>query len=71
MTVQLLGNLEPFGDYSCNVLGNMRGKILGYNNEAPQITIEWMDEPAYCHEIGTEEVVDQPWFHEVKRYLES
>ena len=31
LTVQLLSNLEPFGDYSCNVLRNMRGKILGYN----------------------------------------
>ena len=30
-----------------------------------------MDEPAHCHEINTEEVVDQPWFREVKRYLEA
>ena len=30
-----------------------------------------MDEPAHCHEINTEEVVDQPWFHEVKKYLEA
>ena len=30
-----------------------------------------MDEPAYCHEINTEEEVDQLWFHEVKRYLEA
>ena len=30
-----------------------------------------MDEPAHCHEINTEEVVDQPWFHELKRYLEA
>ena len=30
-----------------------------------------MDEPTHCHEINTEEVVDQPWFHEVKRYLEA
>ena len=30
-----------------------------------------MEEPAHCHEINTEEVVDHPWFHEVKRYLEA
>ena len=30
-----------------------------------------MKEPAHCHEISTEEVVDQPWSHEVKRYLEA
>ena len=39
--------------------------------EAPQITIERLDEPAYCYEIDTEEVVEKPWFHEVKRYLEA
>ncbi|CAI8610616.1 unnamed protein product [Vicia faba] len=39
---------------------------LKWDNEAPQITIERMDEPTHCHEINTEEVVDQPWFHEVK-----
>ena len=44
---------------------------LKWGNEAPQITIERMDEPAHCHEINTEEVMDQPWFHEVKRYLEA
>ena len=32
---------------------------LKWGNEAPHITIEQMDEPAYCHEINTEEVVDQ------------
>ena len=30
-----------------------------------------MDELAYYHEIDTEEVVDKPWFHKVKRYLEA
>ena len=44
---------------------------LKWYNEAPQITIERMDEPTHCHEINTEEVVDQPRFHEVKRYLEA
>ncbi|CAI8607970.1 unnamed protein product [Vicia faba] len=42
-----------------------------WDNEAPQITIERMDEPAYCHEFGIEDVVDKPWFHEVKRYLKA
>ena len=30
-----------------------------------------MEEPTYCHEIDIEEVVDKPWLHEVKRYLET
>ena len=29
---QLLNFLEQFGDITCNVLRNMKGKILGYNN---------------------------------------
>ena len=41
------------------------------DNEAPQITIERLDEPAHCCEIDTEEVAVKPWFHEVKRYLEA
>ena len=36
-----------------------------------QITIERMDEPAHYCDIETEEVADKPWFHEVKRYLET
>ena len=44
---------------------------LTWDNEAPKITIERMEEPSHCHEIDTEEVVDQPWFHEFKRYLEA
>ena len=36
-----------------------------WDNEAPQITIDRMDELAYCHEIDIEEVVDKPWFHDV------
>ena len=43
---------------------------LKWDNEAPQIDIKRMDEPAHYHEINTKEVVDQPWFHKVKRYLE-
>ena len=42
---------------------------IRWDNEAPHITIERMDELAYCHEIDTEEIVDKPWFHEIKRYL--
>ena len=42
-----------------------------WDNEAPQITIERLDEPAHCCDIETEEVTDKPWFHEVKRYLEA
>ena len=44
---------------------------IKWGNQAPHITIELIDEPAYCHEIDTEEIVDKPWFHEVKRYLEA
>ena len=42
-----------------------------WDNEAPQITTKRLDEPAHCCEIETEEVADKPWFHEVKRYLET
>ena len=31
-----------------------------WDNEAPRITIERLDEPAYCYEVDTEEVVDNP-----------
>ena len=40
-----------------------------WHNEAPQITIERLNEPAHYCDIETEEVADKPWFHEVKRYL--
>ena len=42
-----------------------------WDNEAPQITIERLDEPAHCCDIETEEVTNKPWCHEVKRYLEA
>ena len=42
-----------------------------WDNEAPRITIERLDEPTDCCEIDTKEVEDKPWFHEVKRYLET
>ena len=42
-----------------------------WDNEAPQITIERLDEPAHYCEIDTEEVEDKPWFHEVKKHLET
>ena len=44
---------------------------LNWDNETPQITIERMDEPAHCHDINTEEIVDQPWLQEVKKHLEA
>ena len=44
---------------------------IRWDDEAPQITIERMDELAYCHEIDTEEVVAKPWFHEIRRYLDT
>ena len=31
-----------------------------WDNEAPQITIERLDEQAYCYKIDTEGVVDKP-----------
>ena len=42
-----------------------------WDNEAPIITIERLDEPAHCYEVDTDEVEEKPWFHEVKRYLEA
>src|ERR1044072_9247742 len=42
-----------------------------WDNEAPQITIERLDELAYCCELDTEGVEEKPWFYEVKRYLEA
>ena len=42
-----------------------------WDNEAPQITIKRLDEPAHCCDIEIEEVADKLWFHEVKRYLEA
>ena len=42
---------------------------VNWNNEAPRITIEGFDEHAHCYEIDTN--VENPWYHEVKRYLEA
>ncbi|XP_058774426.1 uncharacterized protein LOC131648710 [Vicia villosa] len=42
-----------------------------WDNEAPTITIERLNEPGHCCEIVTEEVDEKPWFYEVKRYLEA
>ena len=44
---------------------------VSWDNEAPRITIQRLDEPAHCYEIDTEEVANKTWFHEVKRYLEA
>ena len=42
-----------------------------WDNEAPRIIIEKLDEPAHCCDLETEEVTEKPWYHEVKRYLET
>ena len=42
-----------------------------WDNEAPRITIERLDEPTHCYKIDTDGVEEKPWFHEVKRYLEA
>lgn len=39
-------------------------------NKAPFITIEHLDEPAYC--LATKiDSDDKPWFYDIKRYLEK
>ena len=43
-------------------------KVRWYN-EAPQNTIERLDEPAHFYEIDAEGVEEKPFFHEVKMYL--
>lgn len=42
-----------------------------WDNEAPLITIERLDEPSYYYEFDTDKTEEKPWFHEVKRYLEA
>ena len=42
-----------------------------WDNEAPRITIERLDESAHCYEVDTDGVEEKPWYHEVKRYLET
>ena len=42
-----------------------------WDNEAPQIIIWKLDEPAHCCDLETKEVTEKPWYHEVKRYLEA
>ena len=44
---------------------------VNWDNEAPQIIIERLDEPSHCYEIDAEGVGGKPWFHKVKRYLEA
>ena len=44
---------------------------VNWENEAPRITIERLDDPSHYRDIETEEVTEKPWFHEVKRYLEA
>ena len=60
------------GNQLADTLATMSSMFkVRWDNEAPQITIERLDEPAHCCDIETEEVEDKPWFHEVKRYLEA
>ena len=50
-----------------DVLATMSSMFkVKWDNEAPRIIIERLDEPAYCYELDTKEVIDKPWFHEVK-----
>ena len=42
-----------------------------WDNEAPRIIIERLDEPTYCYEVDTDIVEEKPWYHKVKRYLEA
>ena len=48
-----------------SVLATMSSMFkVRWDNEAPQITIERLDEPAHYFDIETEEVTDKPLFHE-------
>ena len=40
-------------------------------NEAPSITILWLDEPTFCYEIEEEGVDEKLWFYDIKRYRET
>ena len=42
-----------------------------WDNEAPRITIERLDEPTHYYKVDTNGVEEKPWFHEVKSYLEA
>ncbi|XP_050897564.1 uncharacterized protein LOC127104424 [Lathyrus oleraceus] len=44
-------------------------KVKG-KNKTPSIQIEHLDEPAYCLETKTDSE-DQPWFYDIKRYLDK
>ncbi|XP_050916810.1 uncharacterized protein LOC127131983 [Lathyrus oleraceus] len=44
---------------------------ISWDDEAPKITIDRFEKPAYCNEIDTEGGEEKPWFYEVKRYLET
>ena len=42
-----------------------------WDNEAPRITIERLDEPTHCYEVDVDGVEENTWFHELKRYLKA
>ncbi|XP_050908449.1 uncharacterized protein LOC127122085 [Lathyrus oleraceus] len=44
---------------------------ISWDDEAPKITIDRFEKPAYCNEIDTEGGEEKPWFYEVKIYLET
>ena len=55
-----------------NVFATMSSmfKVI-WDNEAPRITIERLDELTHCYEVDIDGVEEKLWFHEVKRYLEA
>ena len=52
-------NLEEYGRENFGGITSSMLKVR-WDNEAPHISIERLDEPAYCYEVDTEEVVDKP-----------
>ena len=55
-----------------DVLATMSSMFkVRWDNVAPRITIERLDEPAHCYEVDTNGVEEKPQFHVVKRYLEA
>ena len=42
-----------------------------WDNEAPRITIERLDESEHYYKVDTDGVEENPWYHKVKRYLET
>ena len=65
-------NISREENHLADALATMSSMFkVRWDNEAPRITIERLDEPAHCFEIDIKEIADKPWFHEVKKYLET